>query len=180
MNGNTTEMSVIHDGNISDAIRLVRFFLFSTPRNRRLSYYAWNGDHDDAVQDCLLKVMRSKPTQYNLSTVIANSVKWARAARIHMRKRGIRTTDISEARAISYRDTINYFTELHTAIGELGQRSREILSARYGLDGNGVKTLRQIASKYRITPQRVRQIELRAVLELQTGRSRWILRSLID
>lgn len=49
----------------------------------------------------------------------------------------------------------------------LDSREQYIVRARYGLDGNGVLTLREIAEKLGMTHERVRQIEVSALTKLR-------------
>jgi RNA polymerase primary sigma factor len=56
--------------------------------------------------------------------------------------------------------------ELQRAAGELGDRERIVLSARFGLDGPQ-RTLRQIAGQLGLSAERVRQIEERALGKLR-------------
>jgi RNA polymerase primary sigma factor len=56
------------------------------------------------------------------------------------------------------------------AIGELPERERLVLAMRYGLEGGEPTPLREIGRKLGITPERVRQIESRALGRL--GRMR--------
>ena len=49
----------------------------------------------------------------------------------------------------------------------LASREQYIVRARYGLDGNGVLTLREIAEKLGMTHERVRQIEVSALTKLR-------------
>ena len=49
----------------------------------------------------------------------------------------------------------------------LDAREQYIVRARYGLDGNGVLTLREIAEKLGMTHERVRQIEVSALTKLR-------------
>jgi RNA polymerase primary sigma factor len=59
---------------------------------------------------------------------------------------------------------------LRRAIGELPERERMVLGMRYGLEGGEPTPLREIGHKLGITPERVRQIESRALGRL--GRMR--------
>jgi RNA polymerase primary sigma factor len=59
---------------------------------------------------------------------------------------------------------------LHRAIGELPERERVVLGMRYGLAGGEPTPLREIGRQLGITPERVRQIESRALGRL--GRMR--------
>ena len=57
---------------------------------------------------------------------------------------------------------------MHDAIDNaLDSREQYIVRARYGLDGNGVLTLREIAEKLGMTHERVRQIEVSALTKLR-------------
>jgi RNA polymerase primary sigma factor len=58
----------------------------------------------------------------------------------------------------------------------LAPREREILRMRFGLDGAGAQTLKQIADKLGISRERVRQIEKRALRRLRHARTRYELR----
>jgi RNA polymerase primary sigma factor len=58
----------------------------------------------------------------------------------------------------------------------LPPREREILCMRFGLDGKGSQTLKQIADKLRLSRERVRQIEKRALRRLRRARTRHELR----
>ena len=49
----------------------------------------------------------------------------------------------------------------------LDSREKFVVRARYGLDGNGVLTLREIAEKLGMTHERVRQIEVSALTKLR-------------
>ena len=49
----------------------------------------------------------------------------------------------------------------------LDSREQFIIRSRYGLDGNGVLTLREIAEKLGMTHERVRQIEVSALTKLR-------------
>ena len=59
---------------------------------------------------------------------------------------------------------------LHRALGELPDRERTVVQLRYGLSGGEPAPLREIGRQLGITPERVRQIESRALGRL--GRMR--------
>ncbi len=59
---------------------------------------------------------------------------------------------------------------LHRALGELPDRERTVVLMRYGIDGGNPTPLREIGRQLGITPERVRQIESRALGRL--GRMR--------
>ena len=57
---------------------------------------------------------------------------------------------------------------MHDAIDSaLDSREQFIIRSRYGLDGNGVLTLREIAERLGMTHERVRQIEVSALAKLR-------------
>jgi len=63
--------------------------------------------------------------------------------------------------------------EVYDILEELDQREAEILTMRFGLDGNKPKTLEEVGKKFKVTRERVRQIQnialtkLRRVMEKQ-------------
>jgi RNA polymerase primary sigma factor len=59
---------------------------------------------------------------------------------------------------------------LRTALAELPERERTVLALRYGIDGGEPTPLREIGRRLGITPERVRQIESKALARL--GRMR--------
>ena len=56
------------------------------------------------------------------------------------------------------------------ALGELSERERAVLALRYGIDGDGPLTLRDIGARLGITAERVRQIETTALEHLAMRR----------
>ncbi len=58
--------------------------------------------------------------------------------------------------------------EVERLMGRLAKREREILRYRYGLKGAKVETLEMVGRRFRITRERVRQIQNTAVLKLRT------------
>jgi RNA polymerase primary sigma factor len=57
--------------------------------------------------------------------------------------------------------------ELKNALSEIGDRERMILEMRYGLAGTNPMTLQEIGNKLKLSRERVRQLEERAVLRLR-------------
>ena len=58
--------------------------------------------------------------------------------------------------------------ELRAALEELGERTRHVLEARFGLNDREPATLEQVGAEIGVTRERVRQIETRALRELET------------
>ena len=57
---------------------------------------------------------------------------------------------------------------LNDALGELSERTRHVLEARFGLNNREPATLEQVGSEIGVTRERVRQIETRALRELES------------
>jgi RNA polymerase primary sigma factor len=60
-------------------------------------------------------------------------------------------------------------TELKTALDGLTERMRHVLELRFGLGGELPKTLEEVGSELGVTRERVRQLESRALRELQAA-----------
>ena len=60
-------------------------------------------------------------------------------------------------------------TELASALAELNERMRHVLELRFGLTGAKPRTLEQVGTELGVTRERVRQLESRALRELQTA-----------
>ena len=58
--------------------------------------------------------------------------------------------------------------ELQTALEELSERTRHVLEARFGLNDREPATLEQVGAEIGVTRERVRQIETRALRELES------------
>ncbi len=62
----------------------------------------------------------------------------------------------------------------------LTYRERSVIEMRFGLDGGEPKTLREVADEFRITKDRVRQLEARALDQLRSPRRSLKLASFLD
>ena len=51
------------------------------------------------------------------------------------------------------------FDDLHTIVKSLGPREAEILKLRFGLDGGGEMTLDEVGRRFKITRERIRQLQ---------------------
>lgn len=65
-------------------------------------------------------------------------------------------------------------------IEELPERSRNIIIKRFNLDNKGVKTLDEIGKEYKITRERVRQIEVEAMAKLKNMKEKYKLDEVFD
>ena len=59
-----------------------------------------------------------------------------------------------------------FATELEQALDQLHEQERQVVELRFGLDGNGARTLDQVSSELGCTRERVRQVESRALSTL--------------
>ncbi|MDQ3509610.1 MAG: RNA polymerase sigma factor RpoD/SigA [Actinomycetota bacterium] len=59
---------------------------------------------------------------------------------------------------------------LHEAVRSLPDREACILSMRHGLDGSGVRTLREVSEELGISQERARQVEIKALKTIRSGR----------
>ena len=58
-------------------------------------------------------------------------------------------------------------TEVRRLLSGLQEREQEILRLRFGLDRGRPRTLHEVAQHYSLTPERIRQIEARALVKLR-------------
>jgi RNA polymerase primary sigma factor len=71
-------------------------------------------------------------------------------------------------------------TRLQEALKSLSTRDGQVLTWRYGLDGGQERTLDEIGKVLKISKERVRQIEERAVLRLRQGKGIETLKDYVD
>jgi len=57
--------------------------------------------------------------------------------------------------------------DIQTVLGTLAHKEAEIIQARFGLNGRRALSLRELGARYRLTKERIRQIEKRALRQLQ-------------
>ena len=56
----------------------------------------------------------------------------------------------------------------HRAVQQLPERERDVLRYRYALDGADRRTLKEISELLGISPETVRQVEMRAINRLRS------------
>jgi len=59
---------------------------------------------------------------------------------------------------------------LHEAVRSLPEREARILKMRHGLDGSKTRTLREVSEALGISQERARQVEIKALRTIRTGR----------
>lgn len=59
------------------------------------------------------------------------------------------------------------FDNLDSVLKSLSEKEEDVLKKRFGMDGYKEKTLREIGNDYNLTPERIRQIECRALRKLR-------------
>jgi len=57
--------------------------------------------------------------------------------------------------------------DIQAVLGTLARKEAEIIQARFGLNGRKALSLRELGARYRLTKERIRQIEKRALRQLQ-------------
>ena len=61
-------------------------------------------------------------------------------------------------------------TEIDKAFVGLGKKSVEVLNMRYGLNGQGERTLKEVGEKMNLSRERVRQIEKHAIAKIRANK----------
>jgi RNA polymerase primary sigma factor len=59
---------------------------------------------------------------------------------------------------------------INSVLETLGEREKNVIIARFGLNGTRAKTLEEIAAEYKLTKERIRQIEQAALHKLRNPR----------
>ncbi len=70
--------------------------------------------------------------------------------------------------------------EVRRVLGSLTQREREVIELRFGLNDDQDHTLEEVGRKLKVTRERVRQIEERAIRKLRHPQSRRLLKDYLD
>ena len=79
-----------------------------------------------------------------------------------------------------YETEIDIKNVINSAMEDLTEHERLILEDHFGLNGNEEYTLREMADKFKISPERIRQIEAKALRKLESFSKRGKLRSFLS
>lgn len=74
---------------------------------------------------------------------------------------------IAEFMTIDHTD--NMIVALENAISELSDREQKVIKMRFGIDDDTPHTLDEIGDAYNVTPERIRQIEAKALRKLRNA-----------
>jgi RNA polymerase primary sigma factor len=69
--------------------------------------------------------------------------------------------------------------DLNNALAELEKRTADVIRCRYGLEDSYAMTLEEVSARYNLTRERIRQIEKRALVQIQKSSCGEKLRSYI-
>jgi RNA polymerase primary sigma factor len=70
--------------------------------------------------------------------------------------------------------------EINTVLGSLARKESEIIQYRFGLNGRKPLSLRELGTRFRLTKERIRQIEKKAIRQLQSSSRSGMLRAYMD
>ena len=92
----------------------------------------------------------------------------------------LESAQLAHARADREPHVVASFNEMHDelmrVVKTLKYREREIIKLRYGLGDGYIYTLKEVAHIFKVTQERIRQIEAKAIRQLQQPRRHASLR----
>ena len=71
-------------------------------------------------------------------------------------------------------------SDINEVLGDLSRRESDIVQSRFGLNGRRQLTLNELGRRYKLTKERVRQIEKRALERLQVSIRAQMLHSYLE
>jgi RNA polymerase primary sigma factor len=71
-------------------------------------------------------------------------------------------------------------SDIDNVLGSIGRKESDVLRSRYGFQDGRPQTLREIGTRYRLTKERIRQIEKRGIKQLRHPSRSVLLRSYVD
>ena len=77
---------------------------------------------------------------------------------------------IAEFMCIDHTD--NMIVALENAVSELSDREQKVIKMRFGIDDDTPHTLDEIGDTFNVTPERIRQIEAKALRKLRNAMNR--------
>lgn len=86
------------------------------------------------------------------------------------------TSAVSPEAKLAENDMVSRVT---SALSELTDKQRAIVTMRFDLDGQGTRTLDEVSKIYGVTRERIRQIEAKALILLGKGERGKVLKSLL-
>ena len=70
--------------------------------------------------------------------------------------------------------------ELHQVLSALGRRERQVIELRFGLQGQPPRTIEEVGQNFGLSPERIRQIEAKALVALRSSRNPQRFRDFLD
>jgi RNA polymerase primary sigma factor len=135
---------------------------------------------------CLSEELGRAPEESEVAARLALPLRKVRLVRAALRARAAQTSsERDDCQPLSHRladgaaapdEVAERQEELRRAVGlvaRLGDRERAVLSLRFGLDGEEPRTLQEVGDRFRLTRERVRQIERGALDKLRTLLRTW-------
>jgi RNA polymerase sigma factor (sigma-70 family) len=164
-----------------EAHHIATWWLCQDARRKRASMWAASeigGGISDLVQQVMVELCRFPPPEtVRISTAVCNQCRWTSSrliARAKIRKAG----DARHHEAYEHHQTYEGDQEsvvlraesrsvIFRMLRSLTYREREIIKLRYGLGDGYTYTLNDVAGVFRVTKERIRQIEKKAIHKLR-------------
>lgn len=172
---------------IEEANTVARWFIFHKSkvwrRRARAAGLAISGNGSDIVQEVLARMLerlRRKPIRASLTTAVCNFCRWTICAMLSgcaWKPSG----DLPDVPDGSFSVVVSDLRPtVMRVLDSLTYREREIFKLRYGLGDGNTYTLEQCGRIFKVTRERIRSIESRALRKLQHVTRADRLRGLLD